>query len=45
MSNNVLGISEVPSIARNLGEVLAKPDMHLLYAPDRNEEAIATEEL
>ena len=30
MSPNVLGISEVPSEARNLDEALAKSDMHLL---------------
>ena len=30
MAYNVLGISEVPSIARNLDEAIAKSDMHLL---------------
>ena len=30
MSPNDLGISEVPSEARNLDEAIAKSDMHLL---------------
>jgi|GEM_PF-2548038 len=40
MAYNVLGISEVPSIARNLDEAIAKSDMHLLgdvYDADNSE--------
>jgi len=38
MSYNVLGISEVPDRkGGNLVGAIAKSDMHLLYAPDRDE--------
>jgi len=37
IADNGWGVSEVPSIARNLDEVSAKSDMHLLGDPVRGE--------
>jgi len=42
ISLNVLGISEVPSVARNLDGALARSDMHLLADP-KGEHATAGE--
>jgi len=38
---NVLGISEVPSEARNLDEALAQSDMHLLGVGDSPEVSVS----